>query len=194
MRTSCPRQTADEGLAGPPGPSASSTRVLAVASTGGHLAELHRLIPRMFTRAGVDWVTFDTAQSRSLLCDEEVKYVRRVRPRELSSLLANVYPTLSILRNRRYDVVVASGSAGLTFLPLAAVFGGEAHFIECATRTTGPSLSGRLLAVFRGLGDTHSIVAGPAARGYTGGPFSTPITLTCNGGARGSNGLSSRSG
>jgi UDP-N-acetylglucosamine--N-acetylmuramyl-(pentapeptide) pyrophosphoryl-undecaprenol N-acetylglucosamine transferase len=102
----------------------------------------------MFTRAGVDWVTFDTAQSRSLLCDEKVKYVRRVRPRELSSLLANVYPTLSILRNRRYDVVVASGSAGLTFLPLAAVFGGEAHFIECATRTTGPSLSGRLLAVF----------------------------------------------
>lgn len=56
-----------------------SERLLAAASTGGHRSELHRLLPRMLAgAAAVDWVTFDTPQSRSLLAGERVRLARGI--------------------------------------------------------------------------------------------------------------------
>ncbi|MCW2960214.1 MAG: glycosyltransferase 28 domain protein, partial [Thermoleophilia bacterium] len=40
--------------------------LLFVASTGGHLAELHALAPRLGATEHDTWVTFDTPQSRAL--------------------------------------------------------------------------------------------------------------------------------
>src|SRR4051794_12241135 len=118
-------------------------RVLVAASTGGHLSELHQLLPRMLPSGGrADWVTFDTPQSRSLLAGERVWFVRGIRPRDLPALLAVLRPAGAILRHRRYAAVVASGAVALPFLPVARAFGVQAHFIEAATRTEEPSLSG----------------------------------------------------
>jgi UDP-N-acetylglucosamine--N-acetylmuramyl-(pentapeptide) pyrophosphoryl-undecaprenol N-acetylglucosamine transferase len=127
-------------------PVACRKRVLAVSTTGGHLAELRELLPRMLP-AGceTDWVTFDTPQSRSVLAGERVRFVRDIHTRELSAILANLRPAGAIVRSGRYSLVVASGAAALSFLPPARTFGLGGHFIECATRTDGPSLTGRVL-------------------------------------------------
>jgi UDP-N-acetylglucosamine--N-acetylmuramyl-(pentapeptide) pyrophosphoryl-undecaprenol N-acetylglucosamine transferase len=127
-------------------------RVLAAASTGGHLSELYRLLPRMLPEgAGIDWVTFDTPQSRSLLAGERVRFVRGIRPRQVKSVIADARPAVATLRHRRYSAVVASGAIALNFLPVARAFGIAAHFIEAATRTEGPSLSGVLLGAVPGV-------------------------------------------
>ena len=132
--------------------SAGRKRVLAVSTTGGHLAELRELLPRMLGAEGTaDWVTFDTAQSRSVLAGERVRFVRDIHTRELSAIVANLRPAGAILNSGRYSAVVASGAAALPFLPLARALGLGCHFIECATRTDGPSVTGRLLGAVPGV-------------------------------------------
>lgn len=121
-------------------------------SSGGHVSELHHLLPRMLPDGGhAEWVTFDTLQTRSLLAGERVRFIRGIEPRQLSAVLANVRPAAAMLRGRRYSAVVASGSLALPFLPVARALGISAHFIESATRTDGPSVSGRLLGVIPGV-------------------------------------------
>jgi UDP-N-acetylglucosamine--N-acetylmuramyl-(pentapeptide) pyrophosphoryl-undecaprenol N-acetylglucosamine transferase len=118
---------------------------LLVASTGGHLRELHALRRRL--RAGdVEWATFDTAQSRSLLAGERVHHVEFTASRDLRHVLTNVPHAMQILRAGDYDQVISTGSAiALTFLPAAAAIGLRARYIESAARSQGPSLTGQLL-------------------------------------------------
>ena len=125
-------------------------RVLAVSQQGGHLVELIELMPRI-ADAEVDWVTFDTAQSRSLLADHRVHFVDPVMPRDARALLGNIGPALRILRGGGYSLVVGSGAISLAFLPAARAMGMDAIFIECATRMDGPSVTGRMLAVLPGI-------------------------------------------
>jgi UDP-N-acetylglucosamine--N-acetylmuramyl-(pentapeptide) pyrophosphoryl-undecaprenol N-acetylglucosamine transferase len=134
-------------------------RVLVASGQGGHLAELYQLLPRMLPMGrAAEWVTIDTPHSRSLLAGKTVAFLRPVAPRDAHALLATLPPAARILRGRRYDTVIASGNVALAFLPLAEALGMSGHFIECATRTEAPSLSGRLLG------------AVPGARRYTQHP------------------------
>jgi UDP-N-acetylglucosamine transferase subunit ALG13 len=58
---------------------------------------------------------------------------------------------VTILRRRRYGAVIGCGANALSFLPVARTLGLPAHFVETATRTAGPSLTGRLLGAVRGV-------------------------------------------
>ncbi|HEY6759196.1 MAG TPA: glycosyltransferase [Baekduia sp.] len=121
---------------------------LLVAAAGGHLAQLHRLAPRL-DAVGDDpvWVTFDGPQSRSLLKDEQVVYVPYVGPRHLGMALRNVTLARQILKRYKPSAVVSTGSAiAMSFLPLARLYGMPAIYVESAARADGPSLTGRLLA------------------------------------------------
>src|SRR6476619_1919176 len=94
---------------------------LLVAASGGHLAQLHHLRPRL---SGIDedvvWVTFDTEQSRSLLKDEEVVFVDEALTRDCRAVLRNVGPAARLLRRGDVTGVVSTGaSVALSFLPLA---------------------------------------------------------------------------
>ena len=122
--------------------------LLAVCSTGGHLNELRRLVPRFDPAPrAVEWVTFDTPQSRSELAGETVHFVGLTRTRDARALLANVPRGWRILRERRPSAVVSTGSGiAMAFLPAAAALGIPAHYVESATRLTGPSTTGRVLA------------------------------------------------
>lgn len=126
---------------------------LLVASSGGHLKQLHRLRPRL---EGIDgpatWVTFDTAQARSLLADEDVVFVHRQDPRDVRACSRNLRRAASMLLRRRYNDVVSTGAGvALAFLPTAAALGARCHYIESATRVDGPSLTGRALRWWPGV-------------------------------------------
>jgi UDP-N-acetylglucosamine transferase subunit ALG13 len=127
---------------------------LLVSSVGGHLADLHRLLPRL---QGVDedrvWVTFDTPQSRSLLCNEEVIYVDYTGPRDVKNVLRHSLLARFLFRGRHpFSTVVSAGSGvALSFLPLGRMHGASCHYIECSARSVGPSMTGRLLSRVPGI-------------------------------------------
>ena len=117
-----------------------------VASTGGHLAQLHQLRPLLGCDDDVVWVTFDTPQSRSLLAGERVEHVRSVAPRDWRNLARVSAHSRSLLLRYDIDRVISTGSAvALAFLPTARLMGIRAEYIESAARSTGPSVTGRLL-------------------------------------------------
>ena len=127
-------------------------RILAVSQQGGHLVELLELLPRMVNGgSGIDWVTFDTPQGRSMLAGERVRFVDPIMPRDYVALARNLRPAVSVLRSGRYSAVVGSGAISLAYLPAARALGIPAHFVECATRLDGPSMSGHLLARIPGI-------------------------------------------
>ena len=119
---------------------------LLVASTGGHLAELHDLVPRL----GIGerrWVTFDSPQSRSLLAGEDVVHVPPATSRDLAGAVQDLLVARKMFRTRRYDRVISTGaSVAMSFFLPATAAGVQCWYIESATRTRGPSLTGRLAA------------------------------------------------
>lgn len=127
---------------------------LLVSSVGGHLAELHGLLPRL---QGIEqervWVTFDTPQSRSVLAGEEVRFVDYTGPRDLKNVLRHSLVAARMFAGRHpFSTVVSTGSGvALSFLPIARLRGASCHYIESATRSTGPSLTGRLLSRLGGI-------------------------------------------
>jgi UDP-N-acetylglucosamine--N-acetylmuramyl-(pentapeptide) pyrophosphoryl-undecaprenol N-acetylglucosamine transferase len=158
---------------------------LLVAAAGGHLAQLHRLAPRLDV-IGDDrvWVTFDGPQSRSLLEGEDVIFVPYVGPRDLGMALLNMRRARKILHDRKPATVVSTGSAvAMSFLPLARMHGAQTIYIESAARADGPSLTGRLLQKVPGVqrftqyrmwaDDTWSYV-GSVFDGFTATPVTAP--------------------
>jgi UDP-N-acetylglucosamine transferase subunit ALG13 len=125
----------------------SYRKLLLVASTGGHLSELARLAPGLGASPDSVWVTFDSAQSRSLLAGFRTVYVPYVRPRDYRGVLRTAAIIRRILNDEQFAGVVSTGSAvALAALPLAAMKGIPSLYIESVSRVSGPSLSGRLLA------------------------------------------------
>jgi UDP-N-acetylglucosamine--N-acetylmuramyl-(pentapeptide) pyrophosphoryl-undecaprenol N-acetylglucosamine transferase len=122
---------------------------LLVSSVGGHLSELLRLIPRL---EQIDeerqWVTFDTPQSRSLLRDEQVVYLDYTRARDFKNVVRHSRVAARMLQGRHpFSSAISTGSGiALSFLPLASRRGASCHYIESFTRSSGPSLTGRLLS------------------------------------------------
>jgi len=122
-------------------------KLLLVASTGGHLAQLVRLAPGLGASSSSLWVTFDSVQSRSLLAGRRRIHVPYVRPRDYQGMLRAAEIVRRVLRHENFDGAVSTG-AGLAVaaLPQAAIRGVPSLYIESVSRVDGPSLSGRMLA------------------------------------------------
>jgi UDP-N-acetylglucosamine--N-acetylmuramyl-(pentapeptide) pyrophosphoryl-undecaprenol N-acetylglucosamine transferase len=126
---------------------------LLVASTGGHLKQLHRLHRRL---AGIDgpfrWATFDHAQSRSLLEGETVDFVPFVGGRDLRGVLRSVPSANRILRRHDIDTIVSTGAAiALPFFALGRARGIRCHYIESAARSDGPSKTAGMISKLPGV-------------------------------------------
>lgn len=126
---------------------------LLVASTGGHLKELHQLHTRL---AGVHgpfrWATFDTPQARSLLDGEAVDFVPFVGGRDPLNVARGLLAARHILSENDVDTVVSTGSAvALPFFGLARARRMRCYYIESAARLTGPSLTARLISGIPGV-------------------------------------------
>lgn len=127
--------------------------VLLVCSGGGHLKQLHALLPRMpFPHEDRLWVTFDTGLSRSLLAGENVVYAKYAAPRDAKNIASNAALALRLVSARRFDHAVSTGSSlAVNFLPLARIRGASCQFIETAARATGPSMTGRIVRRLPGI-------------------------------------------
>lgn len=126
---------------------------LLVASSGGHLKELHHLKDRV---EGIEppysWVTFDTPQARSLLAAEEVDWVPFVGGRDPVNVARNLAHARRIFKRRKPKVVLSTGSAvALAYFAYGRAKGLPCHFVESAARIDGPSLSGKLMTKIPGV-------------------------------------------
>lgn len=124
-----------------------------MASTGGHLEQLYRLQSRFHPGLlNIEWATFDTGQSRHLLKGERVTYIPFVKPKDVWGTARTVPAAARLLLSGRFDRVVTTGAAvAVPFLTQARVKGIEAHYIESAARSEGPSMSGRLVSAIPGV-------------------------------------------
>lgn len=126
---------------------------LLVASTGGHLEELERLKSRFVPAiSSVEWVTFDDAQSRSLLRGQAVHYVDYIPPRGYAAVARNLGSARRILRRRPYSRIVTTGSGiAIPYLTIGRAMGIPCHYIESAARSQGPSFTGSYAARLPGV-------------------------------------------
>ncbi|PRY12931.1 glycosyltransferase [Kineococcus rhizosphaerae] len=120
---------------------------LLVANDGGHLAQLRSLAKRLPIADAFRWVTVPTPQSESLLEGEDVTWVKPAPTRDLRAAVHNAVLASPLFRRGRISAVVSTGSSlAVSVLPQARLHGTPSYYIESATRTDGPSLSGRVLA------------------------------------------------
>lgn len=128
-------------------------RIVLVSTVGGHLTQLYEL-QRRFVRPSDDvtWITHDTAQSSSLLGDEQVVWVDYIRERDLVGVLRTVPVAWRVLRRARPELVVSTGSAiALAVLPAARALGARVCFIESAAMRVGHTRTGRILSRVPGI-------------------------------------------
>lgn len=120
--------------------------MLLVANDGGHLAQLHALQPRL-PNAEIKWMTTSTPQSESLLADADVHWLHPAPTRDATAVLRNATLARRLIVAWKPDIAVSTGSSmALSVLPQIGARRKRAVYIESATRTDGPSLSGRILA------------------------------------------------
>lgn len=124
-----------------------SPKVLWIASSGGHVAEAHRIEQIIGANPESKWVTFDVPQTRSLLADRRVEYVDYVAPRDFKGAVKAAKKINEIHRLEQFDYVISTGSAIAFFsLPSVALRGRTpTYYVESLARSTGPSLTGRLM-------------------------------------------------
>lgn len=119
---------------------------LFVATTGGHLTQLDNLASRIPTNGAAVWITHANEQSRSLLADRDVEFVPYVGVRSVPDVLRCIPNARRLLAGRKVTRAVSTGSGiALGYLPYLAAHGVECHYIESATRVSGPSVTGRVL-------------------------------------------------
>lgn len=135
-----------------PGP----RRLMLVASTGGHLAQLLRFAEAQHAAEDSIWVTFDSPQSRSMLAGKNVLWVDYVAPRDWRGVYRAYRDMRRRVRRDEVDGVLSTGAA----VAVSAFFWARKHrvpavYVESVSRTNGPSLTGRITRALR-LADTYT--------------------------------------
>lgn len=123
--------------------------MMMVASSGGHLTQLIELSERISPRREQTWASFEGDHAVSVLHGRQVDFAPYVPPRGYFQLARAIPRAVAIIRKRRPATVVSTGAGiALAFLPFARLWGADAHYIESATRSDGPSQTGKILARF----------------------------------------------
>ncbi len=119
-------------------------RVLMVCSSGGHLAQLHRLAP-WWQGHERRWVTFDSADARSLLAGEEVTWAHQPTTRNIPNLLRNLWLAWRLIPRYAPDLVVSSGAGvAVPFFWVARLRGIRTTYLEVFDRIDSRTVTGRL--------------------------------------------------
>ncbi len=139
-----PRDAGDDAAPG----GADVPLVLAVCSSGGHLAQLLVLRPALAAKR-VRWVTFATPDATSQLEADDVVWAHHPTTRNARNLLRNSLLAWRLLRRERPDLVVSSGAGvAVPFFVLGRLLGVPTVWIEVFDRLDTPTLTGRLVRPF----------------------------------------------
>jgi UDP-N-acetylglucosamine:LPS N-acetylglucosamine transferase len=115
-----------------------------VCSSGGHLSQLYRL-ESWWRRHERLWLTFEKADSRSLLDEERVVWAHHPTTRNVPNLLRNFFLAWRMLATFAPDVVVSNGAGvAFPFFLVAKVRGTPTAYVEVYDRIDSPTLTGRL--------------------------------------------------
>lgn len=118
---------------------------LLVASAGGHVEELALLRHQLGLGDSVQWVTCPTDQTRSLLRDETVHWMRHVGSGSYPAAIRAFPAALELHRRLRPSLLVTTGAlAAVPHILAASLEGCPVWYVESATRRRGPSKTGRL--------------------------------------------------
>jgi UDP-N-acetylglucosamine transferase subunit ALG13 len=102
---------------------------------------------RLGVAATSRYVTFDSAQSRSLLAGQPYDFVEYVAPRDWRTLARATVAINRVASRERFEFVLSTGAGvALGGRVVAARRQLPFHYIESVSRFDGPSLSGRILA------------------------------------------------
>jgi UDP-N-acetylglucosamine transferase subunit ALG13 len=117
-----------------------------VATSGGHLTQLHLLRPRIAGDSEVLWVTDSTAQSSSLLEGERVVALPNRAPRAYLGIIRDYLTLLRVFRETPIEHVYSTGAQ----MALSAMLAAKTHrvpfsYIESGTRVRELSATGRVI-------------------------------------------------
>lgn len=123
-------------------------KVVLVASTGGHLAQLLQL-STWWRRHDRLWVTFDKGNGIDELRGEQVVWAHHPTTRHLGNALRNLRLAWRVLREHRPDLVVSTGAGvAVPFFVAARALRIRTVFIEVVDRVASRTLTGRLVYPF----------------------------------------------
>ena len=124
-------------------------RLLLVCSSGGHLFEMFCLRDFWQDKERA-WVSFPTSDAQHLLAEEaEVHWAAYPTVRNVPNLLRNLRLAWRLLRDRRPDLILTTGSGvAAPFFWIARMRGIPAVFVESITRINELSLTARLVRPF----------------------------------------------
>lgn len=120
-------------------------KLLLVCNPGGHFSTMMGL-KNFWSGYSREWVTYPKFDTEALRENETVYWVEMQEARMLIRACINFIKALFILRKSRPDLVISTG-AGLAvpFLLASKLFGIKTVFIESISRSSGLSLSGKIL-------------------------------------------------
>ena len=119
-------------------------KVALVSSSGGHLLQLHQL-ESWWEKHERYWISFPTADARSLLAREEVHWAHHPTTRNVPNLLRNLVLARRVLGERRPDVIVSTGAGvAFPFFLIARLLGVKTVYLEVYDRIELRTLTGRL--------------------------------------------------
>ena len=129
-------RTDDRGAAPTP------RRILFVASTGGHLAQLTAMQQEWAGDERV-WVTFDKADARSSLRGERVVHAYHPTTRNVPNAMRNLVLGFRVLARERPEVVVSTGAGvALPFFVVARLSGTPSVYLEVVDRVDSRTMTG----------------------------------------------------
>jgi UDP-N-acetylglucosamine--N-acetylmuramyl-(pentapeptide) pyrophosphoryl-undecaprenol N-acetylglucosamine transferase len=124
---------------------------LLVASAGGHLVQLLTLNSTWGEESQV-WVSYRTSQTATLLRNKAMIPAHHPTTKNLVNAVRNYRLARTVFETHEISRVVSTGAAvAVPFMIRARQAGLPCHYIESATRVTGPSLSGRILERIPGI-------------------------------------------
>jgi len=125
------------------------SHTLLVASAGGHLTQMAALRRRFSPDVGnVTWVSYGNEHARSLVGAEPFIPAFWPTTRNIGNALRNYRLAHRVFDEETFTRVISTGAGiAVPFLLEAARRRIPACYMESATRTSGPSVSGRILAL-----------------------------------------------
>ncbi len=120
-------------------------KVCFVTSSGGHLTHLMQLEPWWKDKERF-WVTFDKADSKSILKAEKKYWCYFPTNRNIKNLIKNTFLAFKVLRKERPDIIISTGAAvAIPFFYLGKLFGAKTVYIEVYDRIDKPTVTGKMV-------------------------------------------------